>query len=221
MRAQSFGISLAGAIIALLTPTSAFAAIFVVNSSGDSPAASPVTNGVCTTGQTVTINGSPVAECALRAAIQEANGTAGADVIKFNIPNFGVHTITPGSPFDQINDQVTIDGSTQPGFSGKPIIQIVGTNAPGAAFIVNSANNTFKGLIINWFRNASFNPAYASVCSGLETRSRVATSAQVPPVALRCRMAPAGSPLKRPLTPRSPAATISSVAQLPRRGTSS
>jgi len=30
-------------------------------------------------------------------------------------------------------------------------IEINGTNAPGGAFIVNSAGNTFKGLVINRF----------------------------------------------------------------------
>jgi len=52
-----------------------------------------------------------------RQAILNANATAGADTITFNIPGAGVHTITPLSAYPPITEQVLIDGYTQPGAS--------------------------------------------------------------------------------------------------------
>src|SRR5262245_26474094 len=62
----------------------------------------------------------------LRQAITDANNTAGADAIDFNISGAGVHTITPASQLPFITGQVTIDGTTQPGYAGKPLIEISG-----------------------------------------------------------------------------------------------
>ena len=53
----------------------------------------------------------------LRQAILDANASAGADVIDFNIAGAGVHTITPTSELPPITDTATIDGYTQPGAS--------------------------------------------------------------------------------------------------------
>ncbi|MBI2798563.1 right-handed parallel beta-helix repeat-containing protein [Candidatus Saccharibacteria bacterium] len=53
-------------------------------------------------------------KCTLRAAIEAANTTAGADVINFAIPGGGgVNTITPGSDYPDITEQLTINGETQ------------------------------------------------------------------------------------------------------------
>ena len=60
----------------------------------------------------------------LRAAIQSANTTAGADIIDFNIAGSGVRTIALNGALPQITEQVTIDGTTQPGFATTPIIQL-------------------------------------------------------------------------------------------------
>src|ERR1051326_4108678 len=62
----------------------------------------------------------------LRQAITDANNHAGADVIDFNISGAGVHTITPASQPPFITDKVTIDGTTQPGYADKPLIEISG-----------------------------------------------------------------------------------------------
>jgi CSLREA domain-containing protein len=55
--------------------------------------------------------------CTLRAAVQEANATPGADTINFNISaaGDGLATISPDSPLPPITNTVTIDGYTQPG----------------------------------------------------------------------------------------------------------
>src|SRR5467141_4130270 len=53
----------------------------------------------------------------LRQAITDANTTAGADTITFNISGAGVHTITPLTALPNITEAVTIDGYSQPGSS--------------------------------------------------------------------------------------------------------
>src|SRR5438445_5697540 len=67
----------------------------------------------------------------LRQAIIDANATPGADSIEFNIASGGEQTIVPlnvSGPFPAITEPLTIDGTTQPGFSGKALIEIDGAN---------------------------------------------------------------------------------------------
>jgi len=61
----------------------------------------------------------------LRAAIQAANATPDADTIRFNIPGAGPHTIaiTSGA-LPKLTAPVTINGQSQPGFSGSPLVGI-------------------------------------------------------------------------------------------------
>jgi|GEM_PF-2529161 hypothetical protein len=74
----------------------------------------------------------------LRQAILDANGAGGADTINFNIGLGGPQTIrvgaTTGLPLPYINDRVTIDGESQPGFTdtNTPIIVLDGTAVGGA-----------------------------------------------------------------------------------------
>lgn len=49
----------------------------------------------------------------LRTAINSANATVGADVIEFDIPGLGPHTITPLTALPTITDAVVIDGYSQ------------------------------------------------------------------------------------------------------------
>ena len=60
-------------------------------------------------------------------AILDANASAGADTIVFNIPGDGVKTITIPGPLPTISDTVTIDGYSQPGASANTLA--VGDNA--------------------------------------------------------------------------------------------
>ena len=50
-----------------------------------------------------------------RDAIQDANSNPGLDLIHFNLPGGGVHTIRPTRQLPIITDSVQIDGTTQPG----------------------------------------------------------------------------------------------------------
>jgi tetrahydromethanopterin S-methyltransferase subunit B len=91
----------------------------------------------------------------LRQAILDANANPGLDTIIFSIGS-GVATITPTSALPTITDPVNIDGTTQPGFTGTPIIELNGTNAGAgvSGLFITSGNSTVRGLVINRFSNA-------------------------------------------------------------------
>jgi hypothetical protein len=105
-------------------------------------------------------------QCTLRAAIEEANDTPGADTIVFDIVSTAsVKTISPLSPLPTISDTVTIDGYTQPGASPNTLdegndavfkVQLDGPG-PGSAFNgleIEADNCTVKGLVIRDFDDA-------------------------------------------------------------------
>jgi hypothetical protein len=98
----------------------------------------------------------------LRQAILDADASAGADVINFNISGSGVQTIKPSTALPTITEQVTIDGYTQPGASENTLavgdnallkVELDGTNVPDAngLEIVSSSDSVIKGLVINGF----------------------------------------------------------------------
>ena len=96
-----------------------------VNSTGDQMD-SRIADGVCDTGETLS-NGD--AKCTLRAAIQQANANQGTDTILFDIPGAAPHSIRLQSQLPTIDDPVTIDGSSQTGFSGTPVIELDGASS--------------------------------------------------------------------------------------------
>src|SRR5581483_9486117 len=68
----------------------------------------------------------------LAQAITTAKATAGADVIHFNIGGSGPFTIALTGALPTITEQLTLDGTTQPGYSGlggSNIVVIDGANA--------------------------------------------------------------------------------------------
>jgi len=89
--------------------------------------------------------------CALRRAIIIANSNPGLDTITFNIPGAGVHTIHPVSALPDVTGAVVIDGTTQPGFAGKPLIEIEGDLLSGAAegLKIRASSSVIRGLAIN------------------------------------------------------------------------
>jgi hypothetical protein len=102
---------------------------------------------------TTTADGGPGS---LRDAITLANALPGTDTITFNIPPGGVQTITPLSPLPTITDSVIIDGTTQPGFSGSPIIELNGVSAGGGYGLIfeyrgSGSSGTVRGLVVNRF----------------------------------------------------------------------
>ena len=98
-------------------------------------------------------------QCTLRAAIQVAEHRAGFDNIRFAIPGAGVQTITPQSLLPQITSFLSIDGASQPGYAGTPLIKIDGVSIPTLFGLqVNGGGATFTGLsIVRFNRGISLN----------------------------------------------------------------
>lgn len=115
---------------------------FVVNSTGDGSDTSLIDN-IC---RDATSN------CTLRAAIEQANVKPGADVIKFALGS-GHQRIRPNSQLPVVTDPVTIDGTTQPGYLGEPLIHLIGTNAGNANGLeVHALGATIRALGIHGFQ---------------------------------------------------------------------
>jgi CSLREA domain-containing protein len=112
------------------------AATFTVNSAND------FDDGVCN-----------AVHCSLREAIFAANALAGTDTIRFIIAGAGAKTIHPLTVLPTITDPVVIDGTTQPGFSGTPIIELEGSGAGSGAngLWITGGGSTVTGLVINRF----------------------------------------------------------------------
>jgi len=88
----------------------------------------------------------------LRQAILDANANAGADVINFNIGS-GAQLITLASQLPAISDPLTIDGTTQPGFAGTPIIEVTAANQfAGDGLVITAGSSVVRGLVVNKFR---------------------------------------------------------------------
>jgi titin len=87
----------------------------------------------------------------LRQAILDANANPGMDTIAFDIPGAGPFTITPASALPTITDPVVIDGTTQPGYAGTPLIEVNGSNlaANTDGLVIVAGGSTVRGLAIN------------------------------------------------------------------------
>lgn len=86
----------------------------------------------------------------LRDAILQSNATPGKDTIRFNIGGSGVRTIFTSAGLPTITDGVTLDATTQTGYSGTPVVFLNGVNAgPNVnGLLVGSTGSTIKGLAI-------------------------------------------------------------------------
>jgi hypothetical protein len=80
----------------------------------------------------------------LRQAILNANNTAGADVINFQVAG----TIALASSLPTVTGNVNIDGTTAPGFVGTPVIGIDFTNHAGLKFGAGSTGSAIRSLAL-------------------------------------------------------------------------
>ncbi len=126
----------------------AHAATFTVNSTGDEPDDIPG-DGICHTALNT---------CTLRAAIQTANGLAGADSIQFSIAG----VISPASPLPVIFQPLSIDATAGAGPSTcAPLAPGIVLNGAGAGAGANglaftSGSNLVRGLaVINFSGNGT------------------------------------------------------------------
>jgi titin len=87
----------------------------------------------------------------LRQAILDANAAPGLDTIAFSIAGAAPHTIVLLSALD-IDDPVVIDATTEPGFAGAPVVELIGAAIPqDNALVVTSGGTTVRGLAIGGF----------------------------------------------------------------------
>jgi hypothetical protein len=90
----------------------------------------------------------------LRSVIQRVNSDSTPDVVDFALPGTAPYVIRPLSGLPQITNSVTIDGTSQPGYAGPPIVEINGSQAGGSDGLALNANSiTVQGLIIDQFSN--------------------------------------------------------------------
>ena len=89
----------------------------------------------------------------LRQAILDANASPGSDLISFAIPGAGVQTITPATELPTITESVTIDGTTQTGWAGAPLIELNGAAAGATSngLVITGNSTTVQSLVINRF----------------------------------------------------------------------
>jgi titin len=89
----------------------------------------------------------------LRHAILDSNAaTGGTNTIDFEIPGPGVQVIAPASPLPAITRSVLIDGRSQPGFAGTPLIELDGSQAGTAdGLTITGPDVTVRGLDIGGF----------------------------------------------------------------------
>jgi titin len=109
----------------------------------------------------------------LRTALTEANLAPGS-TIDFNIQK-GPLTINVLSPLPVITAPVLIDGTSQPGFAGTPLVtissQIRGAPSSGLVFAKGSDGSTIQGLAVTRFQIAGIEVDGASnVTIGGDTR---------------------------------------------------
>lgn len=95
-------------------------------------------------------------EGSLRWTIDNANthtnDATGPDTIRFAIDGSGPHAIQPDSELPIITDPVVIDGWSQPGFSGTPVIELDGSSTTDANGLwVKGGGSTVRGLVVNGF----------------------------------------------------------------------
>ena len=107
----------------------------------------------------------------LRQVIANANALGGTDAVVFMIPNGsaapglnsgfnftsgGIATITPVTALPAITNALVLDGSTQPGFTTDPVVQLNGTSAGAGAngLVLASSGSTIRELAINSFNGS-------------------------------------------------------------------
>ncbi|HEX5035668.1 MAG TPA: Calx-beta domain-containing protein [bacterium] len=134
-------------IAGLLTVQTAQAANITVNSTADDVS----NDGECTlreaiaSANTNAASGGAPGECAA--------GTVAPDAIAFGIGS-GQKTIALSAAYADVLSDVTIDATTQPGFSGQPLIELNGQNTATSGFLIVGDNVTVKGFVINRFASS-------------------------------------------------------------------
>ncbi|HLJ92950.1 MAG TPA: right-handed parallel beta-helix repeat-containing protein [Gemmataceae bacterium] len=88
----------------------------------------------------------------LRQALLDADATPGPDTIRFAIGT-GVQTINLAAPLPAITQPTIIDGTSQPGYAGAPLIELNGAGAGAGAdgLFIMAGGSVVRDLVINRF----------------------------------------------------------------------
>src|SRR5208337_967104 len=94
----------------------------------------------------------------LRQAIDDSNATPGPNTIDFKISGNGPFTIALNSPLPPVSQPVVIDGTSQPGYSGVPLISLTPSTTPsthvpftGDGLTLLGGGSTVQGLDMGGF----------------------------------------------------------------------
>jgi hypothetical protein len=155
--ARSQVVARAGAVLPMRLDTDARDDLVVLGPGDGAPV---VLAGPAAATRVVT-NANDTGPGSLRQAILDANAGPGDDVITFDIPGPGPHTIVPLTPLppllsddpESLQAAVVIDGTSEPDFAGRPIVEVSGAavGASGAGLTISSPACVVRGLIINGF----------------------------------------------------------------------
>jgi parallel beta-helix repeat protein len=86
----------------------------------------------------------------LRQAILDANSAGGADTIAFNIPGSGPFVIMPLTLLPPLAGETTLDGTTQPGYAGTPLIELSTFSGAGLR-MTGAGGNTIRAVCVHDF----------------------------------------------------------------------
>lgn len=93
----------------------------------------------------------------IQTALNSANATPGKDTIYFTIPGAGTHSITINTL--TITEDVLIDGTSQPGYAGIPLIEL--QNSPGPGIAINTGTvvtgSEIRAIALNGCMAMGFN----------------------------------------------------------------
>ncbi|KAB2970690.1 cadherin domain-containing protein [Zoogloea sp.] len=97
---------------------------------------------------------------AILATEATANGSGGADIIRFNIGDplvSGAHTITLTSTLPSMWDRVVIDGRTEPDYAGSPVVVLDGSGIadPVWGLTLHADNSEVHGLVMQRFNQGA------------------------------------------------------------------
>jgi hypothetical protein len=96
------------------------------------------------------VNTNDSGQGSLRQVILNANAIAGADTVRFELTGAATYTIQPLTALPIVTDPLTIDGTTQAGFGGAPIVELDGA-AVSIGLEITAGSSTVRGLVINGF----------------------------------------------------------------------
>src|SRR6185437_6231496 len=109
---------------------------------------------IVTSGFFVVTNTNDSGPGSLRQAMLDSEAAAGGmNTIDFGIPGAGVQSIYPTSALPPLVNPVLIDGTSQPGYAGSPVIEVNGSQDGdgGDGFDLEGSGITVRGLDIDGF----------------------------------------------------------------------